>query len=199
MSRSYIELPAPCSDGQVSLEAVITRDRPIGPYVEEHLAVGQIGQLLWAAHTAASAHRRKATGGSTWLALYACCADGVWRYHAQEHCLTRHLGKDVRGELAHAARNRWFIAQAPCVFVVSALPQRHAKCCEQRWRLHYLPLEVGRAVERVFLQAAALGLASVPVSEFENAKVSRALILSRQEEPQYLVPVGWPAQGDITV
>jgi nitroreductase len=57
-------------------------------------------------------------------------------------------------------------------------------------------MEVGRVVERVLMQAAAFGLVGVPVNEFDAAWVSYALIVSRQEEPLCLLPVGRPAQED---
>jgi SagB-type dehydrogenase family enzyme len=196
MSKSLIALPPPRINSQVSLEIVIAQRYTVGPYAEEQLTGEQIGQLLWAAHASGSVHKRKGTNGLTWLILYVCRMDGVWRYHTQEHCLTRHLNRDVRGELADAARNRWFLAQAPCVLAISAVPRRDAERYGERWQLCYLPIEAGRAVERTLLQAAALGLASAPVSEFDDARVSHALILSRQETPLYLLPVGWPAQGD---
>jgi SagB-type dehydrogenase family enzyme len=196
MSKSIITLPPPRINSPVSLETVIAQRYTVGPYAEEQLTREQIGQLLWAAHASGSVHKRKGTNGATWLILYVCRMDGVWRYHTQEHCLTRHLNRDVRGELADAARNRWFLAQAPCVLAISAVPRRDAKRYGERWQLRYLPIEAGRAVERTLLQAAALGLTSAPVSEFDDARVSHVLILSRQETPLYLLPVGWPAQGD---
>lgn len=196
MSKSLMTLPSPRINSQVSLETAIAQRCPVGPYAEEQLTGEQIGQLLWAAHYAASVHGRKGPNGSTWLIFYVCRKDGVWRYHTEEHCLTRHIHRDVRGELADAARNRWFLAQAPCVLAISIVPRRDAERYGERWQLRYLPIEAGRAVERTLLQAVALGLASVPVSEFDDARVSHILILSRQETPLYLLPVGWPAQGD---
>jgi SagB-type dehydrogenase family enzyme len=196
MSKSLITLPPPHINSQFSLEIAIAHRCPAGPYAEKQLTGEQIGQLLWAAHTTASVHRRKSPNGSTWLIFYVCREDGVWRYHTQEHCLTRHLDRDVRGELADAARNRWFLAQAPCVLAISTVPKRGAERYGERWQLRYLPIEAGRAVERTLLQAVAMGLASVPVSEFDDAQVRYVLILSRQETPLYLLPVGWPAQGD---
>jgi SagB-type dehydrogenase family enzyme len=196
MSKSLITLPPPRINSQFSLEIAIAQRCPVGPYAEEQLTGEQIGQLLWAAHTTASVHRRKGPNGSTWLIFYVCREDGVWRYHTQEHCLTRHINRDVRGELADAARNRWFLAQAPCVLAISTVPKRGVERYGERWQLRYLPIEAGRAVERTLLQAVAMGLASVPVNEFDDAQVRYVLILSRQETPLYLLPVGWPAQGD---
>jgi SagB-type dehydrogenase family enzyme len=195
MPSSHIALPPPLIDGQLSLEAAIAQRCRVSPYIEEQLAAEEIGQLLWAAHTVADVH--KGTSGATRLNLYTCRGDGVWRYHPLEHCLTRHLNQDVRDVLSDAAHNRWFIGQAPSVLVISTSPRRIAgEKHGQIQQLRYPPIEAGRAVERVLLQAGALGLASVPVSEFDSERVRHALILSRQEEPMYLLPVGWPAQSD---
>ena len=174
----------------------MARPPSVVPYLEEEqLTPEQTGQLLWAAQTVGGPHKGTGTKDRTWLILYTCCSNGVWRYHPQDHCLTRHLDGDAREPLANAARNRYFIAQAPCVLVISVVPRRGAEeRYGERWRRRYLPIEAGRAVERIRLQAIALGLASVPVSEFDHSKVSHGLILSRQEEPLYLLPVGRPAQ-----
>jgi len=196
MSKWLITLPPPRISSQVSLEAAIAQRCLVGPYAEDQLTEEQLGQILWAAHTAASVHKRKGPNGSTWVILYVCRTDGVWRCHTQEHCLIRHLNRDVRGELASAARNRWFLTQAPCVLAISAISRRDAERHGERWRPRYLPIEAGRAVERTLLQAIALGLASVPVSGFDDTRVSHILILSRQETPLYLLPVGSPAQRD---
>lgn len=194
MSKWLITLPPPRINSQVSLEAAIAQRCPVGPYAEEQLTEEQLGQLLWAAHTAASVHKRKGPNGSTWVMLYVCRTDGVWRYHTQEHCLIRHLNRDVRGELADAARNRWFLSRAPCVLAITAVSRCDGERYEEQWQPRYLPIEAGRAVERTLLQAIALGLASVPVSEFDDTRVSHILILSRKEIPLYLLPVGSPAQ-----
>jgi len=193
---SCIVLPSPYIKGQISIETAVAVRPFVGPYTEEQLTAEQLGQLLWAAHTAGdNIRRRKGPNGRTWLVLRACCADGVWRYHPREHCLTRHLGRDVREDLAGAARNRWFIAQSPCILAISTVPQNGLERCEKQ-SLRCLPMEVGRVVERVLIQAAALGLVGVPVNEFDVAWVSYALIISRQEEPLCLLPVGRPAQED---
>jgi hypothetical protein len=86
MSKSLITLPPPCVNSQISLETVIAQCCPIGPYTEEQLTGEQIGQLLWAAHTATSVYKRRGTNGSTWLILYVCRADGVWRWADENQC-----------------------------------------------------------------------------------------------------------------
>ena len=195
MPDSYIPLPLPGINSGTFLESAIVQTYPVVPYAREQLTEDQIGQLLWAGRVSCGIRESKHANGATWLMLYVCRADGAWRYHAREHCLTRHLSEDVRGDLADAARNRCFIAQAPCILVFVAIPRCGTARFGRRW-LHCLPIEVGRVVERMRLQAIALGLASVPIVEFDCVGVDRVLTLSRQEEPLYLLPVGWPVRED---
>jgi nitroreductase len=191
MVNSFITLPAPPADAPAWLEPGAGRPYPVRPYADKRLAVGQIGELLWAAHKVDDTRRKNNSRRPGWLIFYACCADGIWRYHSREHCLTHHLSRDARRALADAAWNRWFLAQAPCVFVVTTVPKRGRG--DNRGE-YYPSIEAGRAIERMLLQSALLGLASVPVCEFDDAKVRHDLILSRQEKPLCLIPVGWPDQ-----
>jgi len=195
MVNSLITLPSPSTGGPGSPDVTAACLSPVRFCTKKQLAGEHIAQLLWAARATSSARKKSSTNQSTWLILYACWADAVWRYHLQEHCLTRHLNSDVRRKLADAVWNRWFIAQAPCVFVITAVPKRHRReRYGEQWQLWYPSVEAGRAAERMLLRSAALGLAGVVVSEFDNAEMKRHLILSRQEEPLCLVPVGWRDQ-----
>jgi nitroreductase len=195
MVDSLVTLPFPSTGDPYSpgISALCPSDMRF--CTKKQLAGEQIGELLWSAHAVFSVRKRSGTNRSPWLILYACLADAVWRYHLQEHCLTRHLKGDVRRELAHAAWNRWFIAQAPCVFVITTVPKRGRKArCGDQWQLWYPSVEAGRAAERMLLQSAALGLAGFVVSEFDDAEVGHHLILSCQEKPLCFVPVGWRDQ-----
>ena len=195
MVDSFITLPTPSTGDPGSLGITTTCLSPVRFCTKKQLAGEHIGELLWAAHAISSARKKSSTNRSTWLILYACWADAVWRYHLQEHCLTRHLNRDMRRKLADAVWNRWFIAQSPCVFVITTVPKRgRRERYGKQWQLWYPSVEAGRAAERMLLQSAALGLTGVVVSEFDGAEVKRHLILSCQEEPLCLVPVGWRDQ-----
>jgi len=196
MSESRIPLPAPRTSGSVPLEAAIARRRSVRRYASGDLNLEQVGQLLWAAQgiTGGNTALRAApsAGACHPLIFYVCRADGIWRYHPEGHYLARHLDRDVRRELAKAAWRQRFIAEAPCVFLISAIFERTTQRYGERGRLRYVPMDVGHAAENLLLQAVALGLASVPVGAFDDTAVRQVLALPGQEEPLYILPVGYP-------
>ena len=178
MSKSLIMLPRPRMRGRATFEATLARHAPVSPYAEEEMKDEQIGQLLWAAHAGLVKKRNDTADGGRCLMLYTCRSDGVWRYHPQEHCLTRHLGTDIRSELANASRNRCFIAQAPCVLAVVGFLRATEEDANDHWSLRHSAIEIGRAIERARLQAVAMGLAGTPTSVFDRQRAAEAMFLS---------------------
>lgn len=59
-------------------------------------------------------------------------------------------------------------------------------------RERYCLLEAGHVVQNVLLQAAALGLAGVPVGAFDDGDVLEVVELGGDHLALYLVPVGAP-------
>ena len=59
--------------------------------------------------------------------------------------------------------------------------------------MHYLPaghIEVGHAAQNILLQAAALGLAAVPVGSLDPSRAADTLALPADQTVLYLIPVG---------
>jgi SagB-type dehydrogenase family enzyme len=196
MSERRITLPQPQVTGSVSLEAAIAQRRSVRRYTPQHLTLKQIGQLLWAGQgiTGESDKLRAApsAGGYHPLVFYVLRDDGLWRYHPQNHSLTLHAGQDVRGALAEAAWRQTFIADAPCVLIISAIMERTTGQYEERGRTRYVPMDTGHAAQNVLLQAVAQGLGAVCVGAFDDASVREVLTLPANEVPIYLIPVGYP-------
>ncbi len=196
MSESRIKLPQPRTDGPMSVEKTIANRRSVRRYSPEHLKLEDISQLLWAAQgiTGKNETLRAApsAGGRHPLILYVGRTDGLWRYHPEGHTLTRHLEQDMRGQLVDAAWRQKFIAEAPCVFIISAIFARTTERYQERGKTRYVPMDAGHAAQNMLLQAVALGLAGVPVGAFDDASVSRILALPEQEVPMYIIPIGYP-------
>ena len=99
---------------------------------------------------------------------------------------------DMRARIAGTTDYGKFIAEAPCVFVISANFERTTRRYEDRGAMRYVPMDTGHAAENLLLQAIALGLAGVPVGAFVDDAVHKVLALPKQEVPLYILPVGHP-------
>jgi len=101
-----------------------------------------------------------------------------------------------RRALAAAALNQGFIAEAPVVIVVCAVPEESARTYGQRGRELYCLQDTAAATENLLLAATALGLGSCWVGAFSEQLVSRVLGIDQHSmRPVALVPVGHAAQG----
>lgn len=198
MDNPQRTLPEPRTEGPMSLEAAIAQRRSVRRYGPVNLTLEEIGQLLWSAQgiTGKGPNRRAApsAGGRHPLVLYVCRDDGIWRYQPERHALKQHLDRDVREALAEAAWRQEFIADAPCVFAMTAVFERTTERYEERGRTRYVPMDSGHSAENLSLQAVALGLGSVSVGAFSDVEVKRVLELPDEEEPMYLIPVGHPRE-----
>jgi SagB-type dehydrogenase family enzyme len=200
MPEKRLELPQPDvgknEEMGKPLELVIASRRSGRRYTSRELTDEQVGQLLWAAQgiTGKSSRRRAApsAGGRHPLYLYVCRADGTWRYEPSGHSLVLHTEPDSRSPLARAAWNQDFIAQAPCVFVFSADFEKTTEKYGNRGRTRYVPMDAGHSAQNLLLQAVSLGLVGVPIGAFDDAAVRQALALPGNQEPLYILPVGYP-------
>lgn len=193
-STTLIALPSPALRGSVSLEEALAGRRSVREFTARSLTQAEIGQLLWAAQgvTSADGRRTAPSAGATYpLELYAVTANGVGLYLPAEHALAPVRSDDVRPNLARAALSQEFVAEAPLVVVVAALPER----TEARYGARaerYVALEAGHAAQNLLLEATALGLVGVPVGSFDDATVASLLRLRDEEVPLYLLPIGHP-------
>ena len=100
----------------------------------------------------------------------------------------------IKKELAMAALNQNFLAQAPLVIV---------GCCDlekiswygERGRDLYTICDVAVAIENLMLLAKSEGLGSCWVGAFDEKRVSEILKLPKNERPIVILPVGFPAEN----
>lgn len=136
----------------------------------ERLSREQVSRLLEAARWAPSAGNLQ-----------------PWRFLVVE-------GMATRRALAAAAFGQNFVAEAPVVVVVCAVPDESARVYGDRGRDLYCLQDCAAAVENLLLAAAAAGLGSCWVGAFDEAAVARALDLDVGWRPVAVVPVGHPAE-----
>jgi SagB-type dehydrogenase family enzyme len=204
MGNSQIYLPPPSQTGSVSLEEAIARRRSVRNFTPEPISQSQLSQILWATQGISDTGEKLRTvpsAGATYpLEIFVVCGkngvdeidDGIYHYNVDRHSLPQHYKGDVRPELARAALDQEFIYQAPVDIVICALYERTAMRYGGRGE-RYVHMEVGHAGQNIYLQAAALGLATVAIGAFYDEQVRQVLRLDKQYKPLYIMPVGKPA------
>lgn len=188
-----IDLPEP-QFTNISLEQCIQQRRSVRDFEKKELSLQQVSNLLWSAQGITDSVREfRATpsAGATYpLEIFVAKKDGLFRYIPDGHRLKKEQDVDLRKEIARAALNQMFIADAGIVIVITAVFQRTAwRYGERAYR--YINNEVGHCAQNIHLEAVALGLGSVPIGAFDDVKIKKLLKLT-EEEPLYIIPVGVP-------
>ena len=199
-----VYLPSPNQKGSISLEEAIAWRRSIRYFTPEPISQLQLSQILWAAQGITDTwgrYRTVPSAGATYpLEVFVVCGlncieqigDGIYHYNIANHSLTLHHKGDVRLELATAALDEECIYKAPVNIVICALYERTTLRYGNRGE-RYVHIEVGHAGQNIYLQATALGLATVAIAAFQDEEVRKVLRLDKPYKPLYIMPLGKPA------
>ena len=206
VSDDVFMLPSPSLDGSKSVEEALASRRSRRNFMDRAISIEQLSQILWAAYgiTMPDARtglrggfRTTPSAGATFpLEVYVVVGNvegltpGVYRYVSEEHKLVKVLEGDVRDELATAALGQRWVRQAPATVFYSAVFQRTTGIYGERG-IAYVYIELGHSAQNVYLQVEALGLGTVAVGAFIDDAVRQILHLPDNEEPLYLMPIGY--------
>lgn len=100
--------------------------------------------------------------------------------------------KRLKSALAQAAFGQMFVAEAPVVIAVCAVPGRSRERYGNRGAELYTLQDTAAATEHILLAATALGLGSCWVGAFDESSAAKALELPDELRPVALVPIGHP-------
>ncbi len=196
-----VTLPAPVCDSNFSLEESLFQRVSMRSFSDEPLALQHAAQLLWAAQGVgvdgvSGASRTAPSAGATHpMQIYFVAGDvgelepGVYRYNFKEHSLTTVADGDIRGSLAAAALQQSFVAAAPACIVLAADYERTTGRYGERG-LRYVHMEVGHITQNISLQCISLGMGSVAVGAFNDARVQE--LLEIDASPLMIIPIGHP-------
>jgi nitroreductase len=101
-----------------------------------------------------------------------------------------------RRALAGAAYGQAFIAQAPVVITVCAVPAESAAKYGPRGRELYCLQDTAAAAQNILLAATEAELGSCWVGAFDESAVARVLELPREWRPVALIALGRPAEAE---
>lgn len=99
--------------------------------------------------------------------------------------------RQLKEKLVEVAYGQEFIAQAPFVLVVIALPDVSAQRYGQRGKNLYCIQDTAAAIENMLLQGTILGLGSCWVGAFSEEKAKSVLDLKENEIPVAILPFGY--------
>ena len=117
---------------------------------------------------------------------------GLYHYNIEEHVLEELKLGDFGGELAQAALEQEMLANAPLVFVWTAIFERSKWKYRQR-AYRYVYLDAGIIGENLMLSATGIGLGSCNVGAFFDDEVNKILgVDGTAESVVYLSVVGHP-------
>jgi len=203
---TYI-LPSPKTDGNVSVEKALMNRRSHRHFQDKAISAEQLSQILWAAYGITMPRpdhpnlrgglRTTPSAGATFpLEIYAIIGNvegiepGVYRYISEEHKIVRTIDRDVRSELTQAALRQRMVMEAPASVFFSAVFNRTTGVYGERGR-RYVYMEIGHSAQNVYLQAEALGLGTCAIGAFSDGRVRELLQFPANEEPLYLMPIGY--------
>ncbi len=190
-----VALPAPRLHGDVSVEEALARRRSVRDFTATPLSPAELGQLLWSAQgiTSPEGFRTAPSAGARFpLEVYAVLSEGVYHYEPHGHQLRLHVRGDQRPALHAVALRQNSVLRAPTVIVITAIYERTASRYGMERTPRYVHLEAGHAAQNVLLQAVVMGLGAVPIGAFYDDQVQQALSLPADQQPLYLIPVGYP-------
>jgi SagB-type dehydrogenase family enzyme len=195
-------LPPPRFKGQITVEEAIASRRSRREYSKEPLELWELAQLLWAAQGITEptwGFRAAPSAGATYpLEVYVeARAEGVrglkagiYHYRPETHSIALVKLGDFHRELYAAALDQEWVENAAVNFVICAVYERTTARYGERGRIRYVHMEAGHVGENLYLQAEALGLATVAIGAFYDEQVSAILGAPEDHRPLYIYPVG---------
>jgi SagB-type dehydrogenase family enzyme len=194
-----VKLPGMETSGRSQIEELIEKRRSVRRYKDKKLSESVISRLLWAAQGISSGGglRTSPSAGALYpLEVHVVTGGegelepGVYRYIPEGHTLLREIAGDVREKLSKAALSQPMIRYAPVSFVISAVYARITGKYGSRG-LRYAHMEAGHAAQNVCLLGVELGIGTCTVGAFEDEEVKNVLKLPGNEEPLYILPLGY--------
>ncbi len=204
--QGEILLPEPVKRGAISIEETMARRRSIRNYTSEPLTLQEVGQLLWAAQGITEpkwGFRTAPSAGGTYpLEIYIVVSmngvndlpPGVYRYIPQHHSVILVATGDKTSDLAVAALDQPWVAEAKMSIVIAAVFERTTDRYGERG-VRYVYMEAGHASQNIYLQAVALNLGTVVIGAFHDEQVQKVVGMPVNEKPLYVSPVGRPKPG----
>jgi SagB-type dehydrogenase family enzyme len=201
LGGTRIKLPYPRLEGSTSLERTLANRRSIREYTGEPLTIPEIFQVLWSAYGVTETtwgFKTTPSAGATYpLEVYLVASrveglrKGSYRYIPYSHELQMVKEGDLSYELYRACVDQEWVLKAAANIVITAVYTRTTKRYGERG-YRYVYMEVGHAGQNIYLQATALGLATVAIGAFYDDQLREIIGAPPWEHPLYVMTLAKP-------
>ncbi|MFH1615858.1 MAG: DJ-1/PfpI family protein [Planctomycetota bacterium] len=193
-----LKLPIPVVQGTTSFEAILV-SRPVAQkFMPDELTLAQISQLAWAGQGIIERNKMIRTTSSVDdvypISVYFAIRGGVYVYDPNEHVLEKVVIGNVLSGLSSACSNQVIIKEAPCTVIIAGEPKKILAKYGPEGRRMFV-LEGGAVAQNIQLQAISLGLASVPIWNFDSRSVAGICRFRPGQEVLQIIAVGYPQGG----
>jgi SagB-type dehydrogenase family enzyme len=199
-----VKLPGPEKSGGMPVWEAVGRRRSLRDFRRAPVSAADLSQLLWASQGVTKvmgehALRSAPSAGAlypieTYLSVQMVegIEPGIYHYGVREHELELLRPGDFRVEVAEAALDQGFLAEAAVVFAWTAVFARSKwKYKERAYR--YVYLDAGHIAQNVALAAVAVGLGSCHIAALYDDEVNAILGVDGKEESIiYMTALGRP-------
>lgn len=200
ISGKKIKLPEPEYSSNTSIEEALLKRKSIRDFQKKPLSLKNISQILWAAQGITDKGKNKRTAPSAGalypLEIYLVVGNvneiesGIYKYNPYQNELTLISEGDKRNEISKYTAQPEAIQTAPITVIFSAVYKRTSvKYGDRAFR--YVHIEIGHAAQNVCLQVISLGLSTVTIGAFQDAQIKKTIQLLEEEEPLYIMPIGY--------
>lgn len=199
-----IRLPLPKVEHEIFLDHVLKKRRSVRLFTGTPLKLTILSYLLWASTGIQRVEdkfrfRTAPSAGALYpIETYIIAHNvesldkGVYHYGIRDHVLEEIRLGDHSAQVAEAALGQQVCAQAPVVFIWTAVFERCKSKYGQR-AYRYVYLDAGHIAQNLILSAVSLGLGSCPIAALYDDEMNSIIDVDGEEESViYMVVVGWP-------
>jgi SagB-type dehydrogenase family enzyme len=194
-----LRLAEPKVSDRSNIEELIARRRSVRKYADRELSKSVISRLLWAAQGISSKDglRTAPSAGALYpLEIHIVAGKisgiepGAYRYDPELHALEQEITGDIRTQLSEAALSQAMIKNAPVSIVITAVYPRIIGKYGKRG-IRYAHMEAGHVCQNIYLLGVELEIGTCAVGAFMDEEVKKVLELPVNEEPLYILPLGY--------
>ena len=188
----YLRLPAPQTEGGMSLLSALQRRRSCRQFSSQNLDDAVLSSLLWAAFGINRSKTGLRTAPSTrnWqeIDLYLALSSGLYVLEPKSWQLRLVLGEDLR----ESTGLQDYVASAPLNLVYVSRLSRLDET-DKSLRQFYTALDTGYISQNVYLFCAAFGLVTVARGLVDRRALAKAMRLDPNQRVVLAQSVGYPA------